>query len=101
MASKRDTSGSLILSGTAAQRLGISTQRLRQLHDSGVFKADRVTYEGVGVYYADSVEEFRQRRAGYAQAAPRLKVAFGLAPAPQLELPEEDAPSGPPEGFVE
>lgn len=101
MPSKRDSSGSLILSGEAAKRLGISTQRLRQLHDSGVFRANRVTYEGVGVYYADSVEDFRQRREGYAREAPRLKAAYGLSETYQHPLQIPSQFSQPPEGFVE
>lgn len=100
LAARRDSSGSVILSGTAAQRLGISSQRLRQLHESGVFKADRITYEGVGLYYADSVEEFRRLREGFAVAAPRLKAEYRQVPREQIEIELPDFRSLP-ESVVE
>lgn len=83
---RRDSSGRLMLTQDVASLCGVSGATVRAWAAKGWLVPDRVTRGGVGVYYADSVEDFHRRRQGYAAAAPRLKEAYGLAPIDQLEI---------------
>lgn len=76
---KRDSSGRLWLTNDVARAFGVTPAAVRAMVMEGRLEPAHVTPGGVCVFYRDAIELLAIARRAYAEAAPRLKEAYGLA----------------------
>lgn len=82
-------SGGMVPTAMAASMLGLTPNGFRKVVERGLIKPAftfRNTNQPITVYWREQVERLAESRRRYAEMEPRLRVALGLAPEPQLAL---------------
>ena len=92
-ATDQTPSGGMIYAADAAQILGVSPNRFRQLVEEGALEPAHTFRNGpktASVYYRWQVQSLRDRRQAFAHLSDRARVVTGLRqpnPGEQRQLP--------------